>query len=407
MGTSRAESRREFLKKSIAGAAGIAVAPAVLGGEIRAQEEDAKKERRIVRRTLGKTGLELPVVNMGVMNADNPELVKAALDAGIVLLDTANYYQRGRNEEMIGGVVKGRPRESFVIATKVLGAPVDRKTGLYGPEAGAGPFIEKFETSLQRLGLDHVEILYLHNVASRGGALHEPYLEALQAMKTQGKARFAGVSTHTHEPEVIAAAVESGVYDVVLTAYNFRQPHASEIEREIAKAAAAGLGIVAMKTQAGVYWDRERQHPINMRAALKWALRNENVHTAIPGFTTFDQMEVDLSVMENLALTPAEELDLKADEQTGLRGLFCDQCGECRSQCPGGVDVPALMRSYMYAYGHRNLAAAKETVESAVPAKLPCAVCDPCTVRCRMGFDVRERAIDVARVRQVADDFIA
>jgi predicted aldo/keto reductase-like oxidoreductase len=226
-------------------------------------------------------------------------------------------------------------------------------------------------------------------------------------LKKQGKVRFAGVSTHKNEPEVIRAAVESGVYDVVLTAYNFRQPHVAQVESAIEEAAAAGLGVLAMKTQAGVYWDRERQHPINMKAALKWALRNENVHTAIPGFTTFEQMELDLSVMEDLALTPAEELDLKADEQMGLRGLFCDQCGECRAHCPRGVDVPTLMRSYMYAYGYRNLAVAKETFESSGTTEVPCAACDRCAVRCRMGFDVRERAIDIARIRHVADDFIA
>ena len=114
-----------------------------------------------------------------------------------------------------------------------------------------------------------------------------------------------------NEPEVIRAAIASGAYNVVLTAYNFRQPHAAEVEKAIDEAAKAGLGIIAMKTQAGVFWDRERQHPINMKAALKWVLRNENVHTAVPGFTTFEQMEIDLSVMEDSTLTPAEELDLR------------------------------------------------------------------------------------------------
>jgi predicted aldo/keto reductase-like oxidoreductase len=304
-------------------------------------------------------------------------------------------------------MIKGRPRESYVIATKVLGAPVDRKTGLSTKDATAGPFIEKFETSLKRLGLDHVDILHHHNVACRGAALYEPFLGALQDMKKQGKARFVGVSTHMHEPEVIRAAVESGVYDVVLTAYNFRQPHAAEVEKAIEEANKAGLGVIAMKTQAGVYWDSERQRPINMKAALKWALRSKNVHTAIPGFTTFEQMETDLSVMEHLELSPAEELDLKEDERMGLRGLFCDQCAECKKQCPHGVEIPTLMRSYMYAYGYRNLAAAKETFESSGMETLPCDACDRCVVECRMGFDVKKRATDIARIRHVADDFIA
>ena len=398
--------RRDFLKKTAAGIVGAAIAPSLFS-EARAGAPGAeKKERKFVRRKLGKTGLDLPVVSMGVMNADNPELVRAALDAGIVHFDTAHYYQRGRNEEMIGQVVKGRPRESFVIGTKVLGSPIDSKTGLYKAEATEGPFIEKLETSLKRLGLDHVEILYLHNVVAKGGALHEPYLNAFAKLKTEGKIRFAGVSTHMNEPEVIRAAAGSGVYDVILTAYNFRQPHAAEVEKAMAEAAKAGLGIVAMKTQAGAYWDKERRHPINMKAALKWALRNDYVHTAIPGFTTFDQLELDLTVMEDLTLTPAEEIDLKEDSQMGRSGLYCDQCGKCAPLCPHGLDIPSLMRSYMYAYGYRNLAAAKDVFESAGIGEIPCGSCTACPVECTMHFDVRERAAAIARIRHVADDFI-
>jgi hypothetical protein len=343
---------------------------------------------------------------MGVMNSDNLELVRAALDQGIVHLDTAFYYQRGRNEEMIGEAIKGRPRDSYVIGTKVLGSPLDRKTGLYTSEAAAGPFLEKLDTSLRRLNLDHVDILYLHNVSRRGAALYAPYLDALQTAKKQGKARFAGVSTHANEPEVIRAAVESGVYDVVLTAYNFRQPHVAEVEKAIAEAAKAGLGVIAMKTMAGAYWDSERRHPINVKAALKWALRNENIHTTVPGFTTFEQMEMDLSVMEDLTLFPAEELDLKADDQMGSAGLYCDQCGKCVPQCPRGIEIPSLMRSYMYAYGYRNLAAAKETFELAGISCVPCEDCSVCEVACPGGLDVRSRALDIARIRLVADDFI-
>jgi predicted aldo/keto reductase-like oxidoreductase len=400
-------TRREFLKKSVAGVVGLAIAPAVFDGEARAAAGDATQPRPFVRRTLGKTGITLPVVSMGVMNSDNLELVRAALDAGIVHLDTAFYYQRGRNEEMIGRAIEGRSRDSYVIGTKVLGSPLDRKTGLYTKEAVAGPFLEKLETSLKRLKLEHVDILYLHNVSRKGAALHAPYLEALQTAKQQGKTRFTGVSTHANEPEVIRAAVESGVYDVVLTAYNFRQPHVVEVEKAIAEAAKAGLGIIAMKTMAGAYWDSNRQHPINVKAALKWALRNENVHTAVPGFTTFEQMETDLSVMADPTLSPAEELDLKADEQMGLAGLYCDQCGTCVAQCSRGIEIPALMRSYMYAYGYRNLWAAKETFELAGISRLPCTECPTCGVFCPRGLDVRSRALDIERIQLVADDFIA
>lgn len=407
------DSRRQFLKHTLVGAAGMAALPVLTPGELfgaagqsekKAQNE--KKERAIVKRKLGKTGLELPVVSMGVMNADNSELVRAALDAGIVLVDTAHVYQRGRNEEMIGGVIKSRPRDSYVIATKVRGDGLDRETGEFTAESKAGPFVENFETSLKRLGVSYVEILYLHNVVTRQAALFEEYLSAMVKLKEQGKARFIGVSTHGNEPEVIRAVAGSGVHDVVLTAYNFRQPHVADVEAAMAEAAKAGLGVVAMKTQAGVYWDKERQKPINMKAALKWALGNENVHTAIPGFTTFDQLELDLSVMADLALTPEERKDLEQGEDLGYRGLFCDQCGVCMAQCGRGVDIPTMLRSYMYVYGYRNLAAAREALDGVELGRLACESCDGCTVNCTMGFDVRGRVRDVARIRYVPEEFV-
>lgn len=395
-------SRRNFIKKGVAGLAGAAVLPSVLKSE----EKPAGK-RKFIYRTLGKTGIKLPIVSMGVMNSDNPKLVEAALDSGIVYLDTAHGYQRGRNEEMIGGVIKNRPRDSFVIGTKVVADHMDRKTGLFTEKTKAGPFIEKFEISLKRLGLEYVEILYLHSVTKKEAVLFEPLLGALQKLKKAGKARFIGVSTHRGEPEVLRAAADSKVYDVVLAAYNFQQPHLAEMHKAIDYAAGKGLGIVAMKTQAGVYWDREKQQPINMKAALKWALQNKNVHTAIPGFTTFDQLKLDLTVMEELALTPQEKKDLRLDHKAALTGLYCQQCERCLAQCGKNFDIPTLMRSYMYAYGYKNLALAQETFTSLDLTNLPCSDCNTCKVKCTMGFDVRGKILDIARIKDIPADFLA
>jgi predicted aldo/keto reductase-like oxidoreductase len=400
-------NRREFLKKGMTGLAGLTVLPAVLSGEGSAKaDEQSPQKDKMVYRMLGKTGLKLPVVSMGVMNADNPKLVEVALQKGIVHLDTAHGYSRGRNEEMIGGVIKDFPRDSIVIATKVVGEPEDRRTGMYTEETRAEPFIEKFETSLQRLGTDYADILYLHSVVKREAVLFEPLLSALVKLKKEGKTRFIGVSTHGNEPEVIRAAIESKVHDVVLTAYNFRQPHVAEVEKAMAEAAKAGIGIVAMKTQAGVFWDRERQHQINMKAALKWTLQNETVHTTIPGITSFDQLDENLSVMEDLKLTPKEEEDLQLGQKMGMTGMYCRQCGNCLTQCDKGVEVPALMRSYMYAYGYRNLSMAKEVTASIDLSNIPCGSCDACRVRCSMGFDVKTKVEDIARIHGVPDDFL-
>jgi predicted aldo/keto reductase-like oxidoreductase len=396
--------RRRFIKSGILGLAGTAAGSAFLKAGFKNPYKPQEEKEKFIYRTLGKTGFKLPVVNMGVMNADNPNLVAAALDSGIVLLDTANGYQKGKNEEMIGGVIKDRDRDSFVLATKVA-YQKDRKTGLYPPDKDVQSFEDEFNVSLGRLGLDHVDILYIHGISVKETVFFEPALKFLEKVKKEGKARFVGFTTHRNEHEMLDAAVECGIYDVVLTAYNFRQNNKEEIGQAMARATKAGIGIVAMKTQAGVYWDKERQEPINMRAALKWALQNENVHTAIPGFTAFDQMELDLSVMGDLTLTAEEEADLKLGEGKAYAGLYCQQCGTCQGQCPSNVDVPSLMRSYMYAYGYKNLSLAQSTIEE-LGSRLACADCRSCSVRCPNGFDVPQKAKDIARLKSVPSEFL-
>ncbi len=209
-----------------------------------------KTKEKLVYRVLGKTGIKLPVITMGVMNTDNPNLVKAALNAGMFHLDTGQTYQRGTQEAMIGEVLKERSRESFSIATKARPS-VDQNTGLYSADATEEAYAKKIDTSLKSLGLDYVDIFYHNNIWVRETALYEPILKALEKAKKAGKIRSIGISTHRNEPEVIQAAIDSKVYDVVLTAYNFRQQHAAEVKRAIAQAAEAGLGIVAMKAIGG------------------------------------------------------------------------------------------------------------------------------------------------------------
>ena len=227
--------------------------------------------------------------------------------------------------------------------------------------------------------------------------LHEPYMRAYEQLKRTGKIRFAGIATHRNEPAVIRAAAKSGVWDIVLTAFNFRQSHREEVRAAIHEAAEAGLGVIAMKTQAGVYWDSGRQRKINMKAALRWVLRDEHVHSTVPAFSNYDELEQDLAVARDPALGPDEERDLRLGEQAGLAGLYCQQCAACLPQCPQGVDVPSLMRGYMYAVGHGRPQHARHLLRAWAPSDIHCTRCGDCRVHCALGFDVRARARDLAR----------
>jgi predicted aldo/keto reductase-like oxidoreductase len=191
----------------------------------------------------------------------------------------------------------------------------------------------------------------------------------------------------------------------VQTAYNFRQKHHQEIDEALEYATSAGMGIVGMKAIAASVKKYGNKVPGIAKTALKWALQNKNIHTNIPGFTTFDQLHTDLSVMEDLALTPQEKKDIELTKT--YAGLYCQLCAECLPQCPHGLYVPALMRSYMYAYGYKNLQAAKEATDSLDLSALPCQDCQSCGVKCAMGFDIKTRAVDIARIKDVEEAFLA
>lgn len=401
-------SRRAFILKSASLAGGIiALSPYASSGEQNLQKSDSEKKKKIITRTLGRTGLKVSVVGLG---ATSPDISQAALDAGINYLDTAERYGGGNHESMLGEVLKGRPRESYVITTKILGLR-DNRTGL--PPKGLSPaafredFRKKMERSLKRLDVDRVDILYIHG-ADNPELLEMPMVkEIMLELKEEGKTRFIGVSFHHKELELIPAAVQAKIYDVLITSYNFRQPHREKVRQAIAAAAEAGLGIVAMKTLGGAYWDKERKYPVNAKAALKWILQDENLHTTIPGITTYGQLEMDVSVMEDLTLTPQEKEDLRFGEKYGMTGLYCAQCGRCRSQCRYNLDIPTVMRGYMYAYGYGRPAEAKSLLGQQALENISCRSCDICAVTCAMGFDVQAKIKDIIRILKVPDEFIA
>ncbi len=392
--------RRTFFRSGLAGAAGITL----LGNRV-AAGEGRKAEGELVCRTLGKTGLSLPVVSFGVMRADNSSLVRVAYEGGMKLFDTAHGYMNGRNEEMLGSFFSTVPRDSFVIATKVKPSGVDSRTGLPSKDTTAGSFLSMFNLSLSRLKLDYVDILYMHAAESVEMVRHKETVRAMLDLKKQGKVRFIGISTHKNEPLVINTMADDGIWDVVLTSYNYRQSYLAEMNAAIAKAAAAGMGVVAMKTMAGGWLDRERTKPVNVQAALKWVISNPDVNTTIPGITAFDHLETDLRIMRDFTLTQQDKDDLIAE--ASYPGLYCNACSNCVPDCPKNLPIPELMRAYMYAYGYRDAAMASELLAEKRVTADPCAGCETCATACVRGFDLRGKITDISRLSGVPYDLLA
>ena len=402
-------NRRNFISKGLAGIAGAVAFPHIGLMGTACKRAGEGKARKLVYRTLGKTGIKLPIVSMGTMDATSEALSRTALDAGISHIATAQYYARGRVEEFVGKIIKNYKREDIILATGVIPQPIDYSSGIFSKDTDISRFEKEFEGSLKRMDTDYVDIFYLPFAARKESVMFEPLMKSMERIKKAGKARFLGIGSHSFVPEAVRAAADSGFYDVAMLAYNFQIKDIEERKKAVAYAANKGMGIVAMKTITGESWMiSNKQVPVsNPKAALKWVLQNENIHTAVPGFTTFDQLEADLSIMEDLTLTPEEEQYLKLARTNHKDSLFCQGCGACLKQCKIAPDIPTLMRCYMYAYGYRDLAAAARNIESIKDNPIACADCSSCVVKCSMGFDIKERAVDIIRLRDFPSEFFA
>ena len=378
-------NRRDFLKLSAMASAAMAV-PAVAS----AQTADTPA---IPTRKLGNTGLEIPILSMGVMRADNPSVVRAAYNSGIRHFDTANGYMNGANEEMLGTFFKDKPRDSFILATKEQ-------------VRTAQEFADKFEVSMKRLQMDYVDILYLHSINNASGLNNAEIIEVMQKIKASGRAKHLGVSIHGQAP-LLEAAVDAKVYEVVLTQYNLQGYNTPEMMAATEKAAKAGVGLVAMKTMmGGSFMDRERTKPVNTSAALKWVWSNPNICTAIPGMTSFDHLESNLAAAQHYnEWSDDEKKFIAAAPREG--SLFCHSCQECIGQCRKHLPIPDMMRAYMYNYGYQAPALALQTINELGVNANACAGCEGCTVtHCRAGFNIAAKVKDISRISVIPKEFL-
>jgi predicted aldo/keto reductase-like oxidoreductase len=397
------------MKSSVAGLGGF-----VYLSSNEKNQEKTPKERKFIYRTLGKTGVKLPVIGMGMLQPSNAGLVRAALDAGINHFDTtAMPSVQANNLKLLAELAKGRMRESVIIGVKVSFLRMQEK-GIYKEGVTTEAFLKSFDSYLKSSNMEYIDILYHHAVSRKESVVYEPIMKAMEKAKREGKTRFLGITTHANVAEVVQASAESHFYEVVMAAYTYKQKNYLQVKEAIANAANAGLGVVAIKVirggeqpeqMAGLHGFKEGEKAVNPRASLKWVLQDQNVHATVPGFDTFEDMNVDLSVMDDLTLTDPEKEDLK--RVASSTGLYCQGCGQCLGQCVAQLPIPDLMRAYMYAYGYRQPALAKDLVASLDLPRSICQDCGQCSVKCSIGFNVAAKIRDIARLRDVPSEFLA
>ncbi|CAH8708284.1 aldo/keto reductase family protein [Paenibacillus thiaminolyticus] len=188
-------------------------------------------------RRLGASGLKVSEISLGswltyggyVERQNAVQAIENAYELGVNFFDTANVYERGEAEKVVGETLKAYPRESYVLATKVFGAMGD------GPNdrgLSRKHITEQCHASLKRLGHDYIDLYYCHRFDDQTPM--EETLRALDDLLRQGKILYVGVSmwTAAQMAEALAIADRYLLDRIVVNqpVYNLFDRH---IEKEI------------------------------------------------------------------------------------------------------------------------------------------------------------------------------
>jgi predicted aldo/keto reductase-like oxidoreductase len=369
-------SRRNFL---LTGLALPAALESTTGFNLMAQQP--KTPIKLTYRNLGKTGLKPTSVGFGCMITSDQSVVERAADLGINYFDTARGYQGGNNERMVGAALKSKKRTDLIISTKTMAKTKEEA-------------LQHIDTSLKELGTDYVDIWHLH-LKNRPEDLADGLLEAQQIAKQAGKARFLGVSTHSFPQLLPGLLAKAPHFDVVLSMYNFTM--GPELSAAFESAAKAGVGTIAMKIMAGgAGMGRGKPNPIMQRdgamlAALKWVLKNPNVHTTIPSMTDMDQLDENMKAFSD-TFSNADEKILAAHLEN-IRPLYCRTCGACTGKCSQGIPVADVLRYLSYSEGYGEFQLARDNYLS-LPSEIKnarCRNCETCSIQCPNGVQVVQR----------------
>ena len=173
-------------------------------------------------RPLGHTGLQMPYLSFGASSlgqefrpVDINEAIRSvgvALDLGMTFIDTSPFYGRGMSECLLGIALRGVPRDRYL-----LGSKLGRYSGEHF-DFSARRVVESVDVSLQRMGVDHLDIMLCHDIEFvEMSRIIDETLPALRKIQQSGKVRFVGISGYPMN--IFRHVLDRAPLDVVLS-YN-------------------------------------------------------------------------------------------------------------------------------------------------------------------------------------------
>jgi aryl-alcohol dehydrogenase-like predicted oxidoreductase len=199
------------------------------------------------KRVLGKTGLELPILSFGAsslgqefrsVNLDEAlKSVQVALDCGLNFIDTSPFYGRGMSEVLLGIALRGVPRESYTLCTK-LG-----RYDLSHFDFSAKRVAESIDVSLHRLGTDHLDIILCHDIEFVPmQQIVDETIPALRKAKQAGKIRAIGFSGYPQK--IFRFICDQAEVDCVLSYNQYTLQNTRFVDETVPYLKAKGVGVM-------------------------------------------------------------------------------------------------------------------------------------------------------------------
>jgi len=345
-------------------------------------------------RALGNTGLKVSDISAGStrlhQNANPVGFLNSLLDRGVNYIDASPDYAP-ESEAIIKEAIAGRDRSKLVIATKFC-----TQHGHVRQGSSVQHYIESMETALSRMGTDYVDVAHIHSCDTVERLMDENLHEAVDRLREQGKVRFLGVSTHTPNlAEVANTAIDSGRFNVLMLAYHHGAwPTQQDI---IERAAAKGIGIVAMKTLKGAKHnglaDFQLEKDSYTQAAFKWVLSNPNVSNLVISF--FNDQHLDEYLYASGQSLASNDVAVLEKYDNLIAGTHCFQhCGACLGACPEAVPIHDVLRHRMYFEDYGDQKQAMGLYAQLEKNASACVSCDaPCAGGCPENIPIRERML--------------
>lgn len=275
-------------------------------------------------RPLGSTGLSVSALGLGAVKIGRSrglkypaegfalpsdeqvvELLKAASECGVNLIDTAPAY--GLSEERLGTVMHAQGwfggRDRWVIATKA-GEEFDDTTGVSRHDFSPNAIRASVERSLRRLRVDVLDVVLLHSDGRDEWVIFESGgLEELRKLKTEGKIRAIGVSTKTPDGGLMGVRRSAGGCDVVMVTFN---PRERREEVVIDAARYRGVGVLVKKAlMSGHVGELGALLPPGLReledsaeAALRFAAGKMGVSSVVVGTASAERLRHNAAIVQ-------------------------------------------------------------------------------------------------------------